>query len=47
MHLKYTEILAIVVHECETWSQYLRIINGFVFWSPYFIALQDFNYSET
>ena len=47
MHLKYTEILAIVVHECETWSQYLRIINDFVFWNPYFIALQDFNYSET
>ena len=47
MHLKYTEILAIVVHECETWSQYLRIINDFVFWHPYFIALQDFNYSET
>ena len=47
MHLKYTEILAIVVHECETWSQGLRIINDFVFWNPYFIALQDFNYSET
>ena len=47
MHLKYTEVLAIVVHECETWSQYLRIINDFVFWNPYFIALQDFNYSET